>query len=201
MVIRAGARWRYDRETMTIPAENTYGGIVAARKEILERWNRLDPELAAEAVLPCCGSWAWAREMARRRPLLDEAEVFAAADAVWWSCGEADWREAFRCHPRIGERHVDPVATQRSIAWSSEEQSKAVGDDEQTARLLQRGNHAYEAKFGMTFLVCANGKSGVEILQVLHDRMRNDAQAELAEAAEQQREITALRLSRWLEER
>jgi 2-oxo-4-hydroxy-4-carboxy--5-ureidoimidazoline (OHCU) decarboxylase len=46
--------------------------------------------------------------------------------------------------------------------------------------------------------VCATGKSGPEILEILRRRLENDQQAELREAAEQQRQITQIRLKRWL---
>lgn len=184
--------------TMMVPAENVSKSSLATQIQILGRWNGLEPVAAALELLPCCGSRTWCREMAKRRPLLDEAEVLAAADAAWWNCGEADWREAFASHPRIGERRVHVGVPQQSLAWSRQEQSEALHDEGETARLLHEANLAYEARFGMTFLVFANGRSGAEILRILNDRMRNDPETELAEAAEQQRQITALRLSRWM---
>jgi 2-oxo-4-hydroxy-4-carboxy-5-ureidoimidazoline decarboxylase len=49
--------------------------------------------------------------------------------------------------------------------------------------------------------VCAAGKSAAEILETIERRMENSAEAEMLEAAEQQRQITQLRLRRWLGER
>jgi 2-oxo-4-hydroxy-4-carboxy--5-ureidoimidazoline (OHCU) decarboxylase len=46
--------------------------------------------------------------------------------------------------------------------------------------------------------VCATGKLASEILAILHRRMQNDEKTELYEAAEQQRQITQLRLKKWL---
>jgi len=48
--------------------------------------------------------------------------------------------------------------------------------------------------------LCATGKSAPEILQMLRRRMRNDGPTELREAAEQQRQITRIRLTKWLSE-
>ena len=45
----------------------------------LEKWNALPSEKAAEEILPCCGSRSWAREMASRRPIRDEATLLAAS--------------------------------------------------------------------------------------------------------------------------
>jgi 2-oxo-4-hydroxy-4-carboxy-5-ureidoimidazoline decarboxylase len=56
----------------------------------------------------------------------------------------------------------------------------------------------YEERFGRIFLICAAGKNAAEILAMLDRRMKNTDAAELLEAAEQQRQITQLRLRRWL---
>ncbi len=165
---------------------------------VLERWNELEAEAATAEVLPCCGSWAWASALARRRPFAEEAEVVAASDAAWWGLKEWDWREAFDSHPRIGERHAAGAATEQSLGWSELEQRSASQGQADVAQALAEGNHAYEAKFGRTFIVCASGRSGEEILTILNERMRNDLDAEILEAAEQQSLITRLRLERWL---
>src|SRR5262249_50383238 len=41
--------------------------------EKLVRWNRFSSAEAANNILPCCGASAWARGMAGRRPIADEA--------------------------------------------------------------------------------------------------------------------------------
>jgi 2-oxo-4-hydroxy-4-carboxy-5-ureidoimidazoline decarboxylase len=64
---------------------------------------------------------------------------------------------------------------------------------------LNEANRSYEQKFGRIFIVCATGKTPSEILDILEVRRKNDAATELREAAEQQRQITQLRLRRWLE--
>jgi 2-oxo-4-hydroxy-4-carboxy-5-ureidoimidazoline decarboxylase len=46
--------------------------------------------------------------------------------------------------------------------------------------------------------VCATGKSAAEILAILRRRMQNDKHTELREAANEQRQITQLRLKKWL---
>jgi 2-oxo-4-hydroxy-4-carboxy-5-ureidoimidazoline decarboxylase len=47
--------------------------------------------------------------------------------------------------------------------------------------------------------VCATGKSPAEILKILWRRLENDEHTELQEAAEQQRQITQIRLRKWLQ--
>jgi 2-oxo-4-hydroxy-4-carboxy-5-ureidoimidazoline decarboxylase len=164
---------------------------------VLARWNALNTEAAAGEVLPCCGSRTWARMIAAKRPFVDEASLLETANDIWRVLPESDWREAFESHPRIGQQH-SASATPQSLAWSAQEQSKAV-TDEAAKRALVEANRCYEERFGRIFIVCATGKTSSEILSVLESRMHNDAVTELREAAEQQRQITQLRLRRWLE--
>jgi len=164
---------------------------------ILERWNSLDPVLAAKEILPCCGSQAWAAEMAARRPIADEDHLSVTSDAVWLGLPQAAWQEAFDSHPRIGE-HKAKAATDASLSWSATEQSAAMTPDEAAKLALAEGNRRYEEKFGRIFIVCASGKSSAEILALLEQRMHYAPAVELHEAAEQQRQITRLRLERWL---
>jgi 2-oxo-4-hydroxy-4-carboxy-5-ureidoimidazoline decarboxylase len=60
-------------------------------------------------------------------------------------------------------------------------------------------NREYERRFDRIFIVCATGKSAPEILEILRRRLNNDAETELHEGAEQQRQITQIRLKKWLQ--
>ena len=166
----------------------------------IDTWNAMPAEEAAEAVLPCCGSHAWASGLASRRPLTTLPELLAASDAAWWSLTEVDWMEAFDSHPRIGEQHAVKHATEASLAWSAGEQQTSELSDAEAKAKLAEGNREYEAKFGRIFIVCATGKTTQEMLAILARRMHNTPEAELHEAAEQQREITHIRLRKWLAE-
>jgi 2-oxo-4-hydroxy-4-carboxy-5-ureidoimidazoline decarboxylase len=165
---------------------------------ILMRWNGLETAVAAEEVLPCCGSRAWAEGLAALRPFDGEGGLFAASDAVWAALPVAAWQQAFDSHPRIGQAHAQKVATAESLRWSAQEQRAAVSADEDAKLALAAANARYEERFGRIFIVCAAGRSASEILALLEARMHNDDAAELDEAAEQQRQITQLRLRRWL---
>jgi 2-oxo-4-hydroxy-4-carboxy-5-ureidoimidazoline decarboxylase len=168
-----------------------------SENQVLVRWNDLDAESAAREILPCCGSRAWADGVAALRPFSVESQLFEVSDAVWEGLAEDDWREAFDSHPRIGQQHAR-AATAESLAWSSEEQRAAMSQDDAAKLALVEGNRQYEEKFQRIFIVCASGKSAAEILVILNTRMQNDAAVEMLEAAEQQRQITQLRLRRWL---
>ena len=82
------------------------------------------------------------------------------------------------------------------MAAVTAEQQKVTGDAVKTA--LAEANRKYENRFGHIFIVCATGKSGAEILAILRRRLENDKETELREAAEQQRQITQIRLKKWL---
>jgi len=168
--------------------------------DALRRWNRHTPREALQEVLPCCGSRTWAAELVKRRPLADRATLLAASDEIWQNLTASDWLEAFRSHPRIGESRPSQTASAQSAAWSSQEQQKVADANDAVKIALADANRVYEDRFGYIFIVCASGKSGPEILEILQRRLHNDKNAELHEAAEQQRQITQIRLNRWLSE-
>jgi 2-oxo-4-hydroxy-4-carboxy-5-ureidoimidazoline decarboxylase len=164
----------------------------------LARWNSLAPEAAALEILPCCGSHSWAQRMTARRPIHDEATLLKASDEVCRSLDETAWMEAFAHHPRIGQHSAPAIAPKQSATWSGEEQKTVSSAGEGIAAALAEGNRAYEQRFGRIFIVCASGKSAQDILDVLERRLNNDEHAEFQESVEQQRQITNMRLEKWL---
>jgi 2-oxo-4-hydroxy-4-carboxy-5-ureidoimidazoline decarboxylase len=168
------------------------------------RWNSVPTATAVNEILPCCGSRAWAEGIVARRPLRNEETLLAAADEIWRSLAESDWLEAFRSHPRIGESRAGGApacagAVTQSAIWSEQEQHRVREASDASRAALAEGNRVYEHKFNRIFIVCAAGKSTVEILAILQRRLKNDDPTELREAAEQQRQITQIRLQRWLQ--
>jgi 2-oxo-4-hydroxy-4-carboxy-5-ureidoimidazoline decarboxylase len=169
----------------------------------LAAWNIADEASARKAMLACCGPQRWAAAMVARRPIASVAELSEAADYVWSTMQESDWLEAFACHPRIGERKplsVAAHASEQSATWSRQEQSSANDANERLLAELAEGNQLYEQRFGFTYIVCATGKSAAEMLTILKRRLTADREAELREAAEQQRQILQIRLGKWLVE-
>ena len=151
---------------------------------------------AAAAILPCNGSPAWASQLAALRPFATPFDLTCTADIIWRALPVDAQQQAFDSHPRIGE-HQAKSATAASLALSATEQSTAqLTPTTQTE--LAAANRLYEEKFNRIFIICATGKSADEILAILHHRLRNDPATELREAAEQQRQITQLRLRKWL---
>jgi 2-oxo-4-hydroxy-4-carboxy-5-ureidoimidazoline decarboxylase len=166
--------------------------------QVLARWNALPSGEAAAEILSCCGSRAWAANLAAGRPFVDEQNLFEAADECWQNLPEADWLEAFRSHPRIGEQHAQKKTTAVSAAWSRSEQSQMKEADAAILLRMREGHREYEERFGRIFIVCASGKQPAELLHILESRLANDPAQELLESAAQQQQIMQLRLRKWL---
>jgi OHCU decarboxylase len=162
----------------------------------LAEWNRLPSTDALAPVLACCGSRTFAEAVVRARPYPDAESLLAQSDEIWWALGESDWSEAFACHPRIGESASN--TSHQFSAWSNQEQSRARDAAQTVLDSIATGNREYEARHGFIYIVCANGKSSEELLAILDRRLHNTTEAELLEAAEQQRQITHLRIRKWL---
>jgi OHCU decarboxylase len=164
----------------------------------VRRLNQLSADLAEAEFLKCCGSARWATLMTEARPFENFEEVSSKADKIWASLGEQDWLEAFRAHPKIGERKAAAIQSQQAVSWSAQEQSQAQQAADETKAAIAEGNSAYEDRFGFIFIICAAGKSAEQILSSLKERLANRVATELLIAAEEQRKITQLRLKKLL---
>ena len=164
----------------------------------LAAWNAAGDTEARNAMLACCGAKRWANAMVALRPIADVFALSEEADRVWGTMQEADWLEAFACHPRIGERKVSAHAGVQPAAWSKAEQAQTYSANDDVLAEIAEGNQRYEELFGFTYIVCATGKSAEEMLAILKRRLGSTREIELREAAEQQRQIMQIRLGKWL---
>ena len=160
--------------------------------------NRLPEEEARAALLACCGSRRWASEVAALRPFWDVGQLLNIGGRVWRELGREDWLEAFRAHPKIGEKQAERETGAEARAWSEGEQSRAREASGETRAALPAANREYEERFGFIFIVCATGRSAEEMLAALRGRMGNDPETELRVAAAEQWRITELRLGKFL---
>ncbi|HEY5839448.1 MAG TPA: 2-oxo-4-hydroxy-4-carboxy-5-ureidoimidazoline decarboxylase [Pyrinomonadaceae bacterium] len=165
----------------------------------ISRINELSEAQATGEFLKCCGSTAWANHMTGMRPFSNSDELSSRADEIWWSLDEEDWLEAFRAHPKIGEKKAAAAQSAEAQAWSAVEQSESERAAAETKAALAEGNREYEQRFGFIFIICATGKSAEEILAALNGRLHNDPETELRTAAEEQRKITRLRIEKLLQ--
>ena len=162
-------------------------------------FNALAPEAAREELLKCCGAKRWAEAVEQGRPFLSLRHLIAEANDVWRSLERDDWLEAFRSHPKIGERKAANEVAAQSQQWSAQEQRGVAAATPDAVDKLARLNRAYEEKFGFIFIVCATGKSSDEILALLEQRLPNAPEVELPIAAAEQAKITELRLRKLLD--
>ncbi len=164
----------------------------------LSRLNSLTPQEATDELLKCCGSTRWAGRVTALRPFRDVPELLATADGVWSELSREDWLEAFRSHPKIGEKKASQNVSVDAQRWSEREQAAARAAAPEILAALAEANRVYEDKFGYIFIVCATGKTAGEMLALLQARLDNDPDPELRIAAEEQRRITQLRLQKLL---
>ena len=136
--------------------------------------------------------------MTAARPFATEEELLAKADEICAGLKDEDWLEAFRAHPKIGEKKAAATQSQQEQKWSAQEQSAVQAAPADTIAQLAIRNCKYEERFGFIFIVCASGKSPEEMLSILNSRMQNEPRTELRVAAEEQRKITRLRLEKLL---
>ena len=167
--------------------------------ESLTRFNSLPAEEARAELLKCCGARRWAEQVAAGRPYASAGELGEAADRVWRGLSADDWLEAFRAHPKIGERKAAAEVSAEARAWSEREQAGAASASEETRAALASANQTYEERFGFIFIVCAAGKTAAEMLSLLEARLGHDRETELRVAAGEQAKITRLRLRKLLE--
>src|SRR5215213_7090407 len=161
--------------------------------------NTLTADEAVKELLQCCGSKRWAAEITNRRPYPSLEILIAAAHDIWWSLDQSDWLEAFRSHPKIGDKKAADRVSAQSQQWSGQEQSGVASASQETAISLAALNRDYEQKFGFIFIICATGKTSEEMLVALRERLQHDTQAELPIAAAEQSKITELRLKKLLQ--
>ena len=164
----------------------------------LDWLNSLPADKAFSEFHACCGSSRWAKEMINNRPFRDVNSLKECAWDIWLKLDTADWLEAFRSHPKIGETKAEVTASQKAQQWSGDEQSGVRDANRETSESLATLNREYEAKFGFIFIVCATGKSSEEMLAILRERLKNDLAQELRNAATEQAKITQLRLHKML---
>jgi 2-oxo-4-hydroxy-4-carboxy-5-ureidoimidazoline decarboxylase len=144
----------------------------------------------------CCGSSNWVNNMVGALPAEDLVDLLEMAEEHWYNCQEADWREAFSHHPKIGDINSLKEKFATTAHWAEGEQASVQQASEQTLQQLAAGNQAYEQRFGYIFIVCATGKSADEMLQVLNQRLYNNPEVEIQMAMEEQNKITKLRLEK-----
>lgn len=158
----------------------------------LAEFNRCLPSDAADILFDICHSRRWVEKMVENRPYVDLGELLAAADSSWADMAEQDILRASQGHAKIG----DLSALRDSYSAASAEQGQIKEADELVLLDLINMNQDYEQRNGFIFIVCATGKSAIEMRDILAARLNNTRAQELVTAALEQGKITRLRLKK-----
>ncbi|NVK57239.1 MAG: 2-oxo-4-hydroxy-4-carboxy-5-ureidoimidazoline decarboxylase [Alteromonadaceae bacterium] len=164
----------------------------------LDQLNRLDDSAASAWFEQTCAASRWVSLMVAARPYHEPQALYKAARESWQTMNEDDAREAFEAHPMIGDVNSLRARFASTKATASVEQKGTAAASEATLSQLHQLNHEYLAKHGFIFIICATGLSAEAMLDELRQRLPNDTATELKNAAEQQIQITLLRLGKAL---
>ncbi|SRR6266487_4877960 len=162
----------------------------------IAEFDHLNIEKKRKILEQCCGSSAWVEKMLTIPPAEDLIDLFEDAEEKWYECKEADWREAFSRHPKIGALNSIKERFASTADFAAGEQSSVKDASEKVLEALAEANAAYEKKFGYIFIVFAAGKSAEEMLGMLTARLNNKPEEEIKIAMEEQNKITRLRLEK-----
>jgi hydroxyisourate hydrolase len=166
-----------------------------------QEFNKLEKAEAGRLLATTCGSATWQVKMLENFPFETEESLVKIAGHVWYcQCTEADWREAFLHHPKIGDvkNLAEKFPDTRDMAGS--EQASVNAASAEAITQLARANELYEAKFNHIFIVFATGKSAAELLFILQQRSGNELTEELNIAMAEQLKITIQRFKKIINE-
>ena len=166
----------------------------------LDQLNQLSREDAAQQFLQCCTAERWLQAMADNRPFPSAEAMAETANDIWATMAEADFLQAFEGHPKIGDVSSLKKKYAHTKQLAAGEQASVNDADDQVIEQLAQLNQQYDQRFGFIFIVCATGKSAAEMLAILASRIDNDRETELKNAAEEQRKILQIRLTKLLSE-
>lgn len=143
---------------------------------------------AVVELTSCCASPTWAQWVAAGRPFAGVDELIQCAENALAELDEDGVNAALAGHPRIGAHPVH--------ASSRREQAGVATADAGLRTALAHANREYEERFGHVYLVCADGRSGEELLDVARQRLGNDPATERRVLREELAKINRIRLAR-----
>jgi 5-hydroxyisourate hydrolase / 2-oxo-4-hydroxy-4-carboxy-5-ureidoimidazoline decarboxylase len=157
----------------------------------IKEFNKLNKNYKIKWLMSCCWCINWTELMLKKFPFASETDLINVATDIWYNqCSSSDWLESFKHHPKIG----DIKSLTKKLA--GKEQASVAAATKKTITALAKANKEYEVKFGFIFIVYATGKSAMEMLRLLEDRLSNTIGEELHIAMGEQMKITILRLQK-----
>lgn len=156
----------------------------------LNVFNEVSAAEAAEVLRPCIDVERWINDLVSARPFSSLADLEESATRSAAPFSRDEIAAALAHHPRVGEQ---AGGNSQEAALSRSEQA-ALDLNAGIVERLAEANRAYEQRFDRVFLIRAAGRSSEEILAECQRRLQNTDEAELAEVADQLRQIALLRL-------
>lgn len=156
----------------------------------VQTFNALSEAEAQRLVRPCLDVPRWIDDVVQGRPYASLGELLTRAEQSGDQLSTSEVHQALAHHPRIGER----AEGETKEATLSRSEQADLGIDADIQAQLDQGNADYEARFDQVFLIRAAGRSSQEILAELRRRLENSDEQEMAETAEQLKQIAQLRL-------
>lgn len=161
---------------------------------LLSEFNHNSSNDVSSLLQQCVHIPRWSNEILTERPFASVNALLKYAEqrAQTWS-----WEEvltALHTHPRIGEKKAQSVLSEKEQQFSNREQS-SLNANRETLEAIEKGNLAYEKKYGFIFLIKASGLNSEDILTALNYRLNNDPEIEQRIVQQQLLEIALLRLS------
>ncbi|MBK24891.1 MAG: OHCU decarboxylase [Halobacteriovorax sp.] len=164
----------------------------------LNEFNSIPESELLEVLNTCCTSGAWQKKVVAARPYPSIDELYSRQEEIWKGLSKEDYLEAFDGHPKIGDVSSLKKKYAHTKALASGEQSGVDSASDKTIQELAELNTIYENRFGYIFIVCATGKSALEMLEILKSRIDNDPEEELKISAGEQAKITKIRMEKLL---
>lgn len=157
--------------------------------------NRLSVHTAQSLMYACLPDARFAQEMVASRPFENVDAVFEASRMKWNNIADR-WRETFRKHDAIARIPPGDGVLGAWIRKETTDMKPGFGGD--LKREIRETEARYRRKHGFPFVTCLEGKGVNDVLEELKERLDNETEIEVFEAAQEQVNITNSRLNRAL---
>ena len=181
---------------MEVLADLECGGILMNDLKNNIKINDLDSVSAYKAFYQTCACQQFCQLMVESRPYKSKEDLLEKAKSIFLSLTKEQWLESFEGHPKIGDVNSLKEKFQNTKLTASNEQSGVDSASNVILKDLALYNEKYFNKFGYIFIVCATGKSALEMLNILRKRIEHNEDEEIYIASSEQIEITLLRMEK-----
>ncbi|TEW53126.1 2-oxo-4-hydroxy-4-carboxy-5-ureidoimidazoline decarboxylase [Psychromonas sp. RZ22] len=164
----------------------------------LEQINKASEVQAYSIFESCCCAPNWVNQMIKARPFNDAVSLLKVSQNIFLQLTEQDYLKAFTGHPQIGNLATLHKKYANTSSTASHEQSGMSSAEKEVLEEMVELNQIYLQKFGFIFIVCASGKSALQMLELIKSRIGNERLYELKIASDEQVKITTLRLEKLL---